>query len=69
MLTRRISHLVVWSVRRAEMAGRYVVGADGRPMTHQAHPGPVQGDSVEILTGVSAGERVALDPQAAAPAR
>lgn len=56
-------------VRHAEMTGLYVVGADGRPVLRQVRLGPVQGDSVEILTGVSAGERVALDPQAAARAR
>jgi RND family efflux transporter MFP subunit len=53
-------------VRHAEMTGLYVVGADGRPVLRQVRLGPVQGDSVEILSGVSAGERVALDPQAAA---
>jgi multidrug efflux pump subunit AcrA (membrane-fusion protein) len=52
-------------VHRAEMTGVYVVGADGRALLRQVRPGPVQGDSVEILSGVSAGERVALDPQAA----
>ncbi len=55
-------------VRHAEMTGLYVVGADGRPLLRQVRLGPVQGDSVEILSGVSAGERVALDPQAAARA-
>ena len=55
-------------VRHAEMTGLYVVGADGRPVLRQVRLGPVQGDSVEILSGVSAGERVALDPQAAARA-
>ena len=54
--------------RHAEMTGLYVVGADGRPVLRQVRLGPVQGDSVEILSGVSAGERVALDPQAAARA-
>lgn len=56
-------------VRHAEMTGLYVVGADGRPVLRQVRLGSVQGDSVEILSGVSAGERVALDPQAAARAR
>ncbi len=55
-------------VRHAEMTGLYVVGADGRPVLRQVRLGSVQGDSVEILSGVSAGERVALDPQAAARA-
>lgn len=55
-------------VRHAEMTGLYVVGADGRPVLRQVRLGSIQGDSVEILSGVSAGERVALDPQAAARA-
>jgi membrane fusion protein, multidrug efflux system len=55
-------------VRHAEMTGLYVVAADGRPVLRQVRLGPVDGDSVEILSGVSAGERVALDPQAAARA-
>lgn len=56
-------------VRRAEMTGVYVVGPDGRPLLRQVRLGPVQAGSVEILSGVSAGERVALDPQAAARIR
>lgn len=56
-------------VRHAEMTGLYVVGADGRPVLRQVRLGTVLGDSVEILSGVSAGERVAIDPQAAARAR
>ena len=56
-------------VRRAEMTGLYVVGPDGRPLLRQVRLGPTQAGSVEILSGVSAGERVALDPQAAARVR
>ena len=56
-------------VRRAEMTGLYVVGPDARPLLRQVRLGPTQGDSVEILSGVSAGERIALDPQAAARVR
>jgi len=55
-------------VRHAEMTGLYVVGEDGRPVLRQVRLGLVQGDSVEVLSGVSVGERVALDPQAAARA-
>jgi hypothetical protein len=53
-------------VRRAEMNLVYVVDAKGMPMLRMVRMGRVQGDSVEVLSGVSAGERVALDPQAAA---
>lgn len=56
-------------VRRAEMTGLYVISPDGRPVLRQVRLGPTLGDSVEILSGVSAGERVALDPQAAARVR
>jgi RND family efflux transporter MFP subunit len=56
-------------VRRAEMTGVYVVGADGRPLLRQVRVGRISGDIVEILSGVSAGDRVALDPQAAARLR
>lgn len=56
-------------VRHAEMTGLYVVGADGRPLLRQVRLGPVQGEFVEILSGVSVGEHIALDPQAAARMR
>lgn len=56
-------------VRRAELTGVYVVGADGRPMLRQVRLGRSDGERVEVLSGVSAGERVALDPQAAARVR
>ncbi|HYN60839.1 MAG TPA: efflux RND transporter periplasmic adaptor subunit [Rubrivivax sp.] len=53
-------------VRRAEMTGVYVVNAQGGALLRQVRLGRPVGDSVEVLSGVSAGERVALDPQAAA---
>jgi RND family efflux transporter MFP subunit len=56
-------------VRRAEMTGVYVVDAKGTPLLRQVRLGRAQGDAVEVLSGVSAGERVALDPQAAARVR
>jgi hypothetical protein len=52
-------------VRRAELAAVYVVGSDGRALLRQVRLGRVLGDRVEVLAGVSAGERVALDPQVA----
>lgn len=55
--------------RRAELAGVYVVASDGRPLLRQVRLGASEGDRVEILSGVAAGERVALDPQAAGRAR
>jgi len=56
-------------VRRAEMTGLYVIDAAGRPLLRQVRVGRATDDSIEILSGVSAGERVALDPQAAARVR
>jgi membrane fusion protein, multidrug efflux system len=53
-------------VRRAEMSGVYVVDAKGAPMLRLVRVGRAVGDSVELLSGVAVGERVALDPQAAA---
>lgn len=56
-------------VRRAEMTGVYVLDPQGRPLLRQVRLGPVQGDRVEILSGVNKGETVAVDPQAAARMR
>ena len=56
-------------VRRAEMSGVYVVDANGKPSLRQVRLGRAAEDLIEVLAGVSAGELVALDPQAAAKAR
>lgn len=56
-------------VRRAELTGVYVIGADGRPLLRLVRLGPAAGAQVEVLAGLAAGERVALDPQAAARVR
>jgi len=56
-------------VRRAELAAVYVIGEHGKPMLRPVRPGRSDGSQVEILSGVAAGERVALDPQAAARVR
>jgi RND family efflux transporter MFP subunit len=53
-------------VRRAEMSGVYVIDGRGRALLRQVRLGPAQGDMIEVLAGVSAGERIALDPHAAA---
>ena len=55
-------------VRRAEMTGMYVINEKNQPQLRQVRLGRTDNDLVEILSGVSAGERVALDPQAAAKA-
>jgi multidrug efflux pump subunit AcrA (membrane-fusion protein) len=56
-------------VRRAEMTGVYVIDAKGAPQLRQVRLGRAQGPTVEVLSGLSAGERIALDPQAAARAQ
>ncbi|MCL2310460.1 MAG: efflux RND transporter periplasmic adaptor subunit [Proteobacteria bacterium] len=56
-------------VRRAELTAVYVVGQDGKPLLRQVRLGPAAGDRVEVLAGLNANERVALDPQAAARVR
>lgn len=56
-------------VRRAELTGVYVIDAQGKPQLRQVRLGRAAGDSVEVLAGVAAGERVATDPQAAAQVR
>ncbi len=55
--------------RRAEMTGVYVLDAAGKPMLRQVRVGRVADESVEVLSGISAGERLAADPQAAARVR
>lgn len=56
-------------VRRAEMTGLYVLDPNGRPVLRQVRLGRVEDDRVEVLSGLSAGERVVTDPQAAARVR
>ncbi|NCT81504.1 MAG: efflux RND transporter periplasmic adaptor subunit, partial [Comamonadaceae bacterium] len=53
-------------LRRAELQAVYTVGADGRPLLRQVRTGAASGDQVEVLSGLRAGERIALDPQRAA---
>lgn len=56
-------------VRRAELTGVYVVGGNGKPLLRQVRLGRAEGERVEVLSGVAAGEQVALDPQQAARVR
>ncbi|ALT78421.1 efflux RND transporter periplasmic adaptor subunit [Paucibacter sp. KCTC 42545] len=53
-------------VRRAELNAAYVLDAQGRPLLRQLRLGRVQGEMVEVLSGLNLGERVATDPAAAA---
>jgi RND family efflux transporter MFP subunit len=56
-------------VRRAELDGLYVIAASGKPLLRQVRLGAVRGEQVEVLSGLSAGERIALEPQVAAQVR
>jgi hypothetical protein len=46
----------------------YSVDAQGNPTLRQVRVGRNQGEQIEVLSGLRAGERVATDPQAAAQA-
>ncbi len=55
-------------IRRGEMSAVYVLGASG-PQLRQVRPGAREGERIEINAGLLDGERIALDPAAAARAR
>jgi len=52
-------------VRRSEMTGLYVLNPQGQPMLRQVRLGALKGDRVEVLSGVSLGDKVVLEPQTA----
>jgi RND family efflux transporter MFP subunit len=54
---------------RSEVTAVYVVAPDGRLQFRQVRLGRRHGDEVEVLAGLDAGERVAVDPVAAAQRR
>jgi RND family efflux transporter MFP subunit len=49
-------------VHRSEVTAVYAVDEHGNVRFRQIRTGAVHGDKVEVLAGLSAGERVALDP-------
>lgn len=49
-------------VNRSEVTAVYVVDGNGRVSFRQIRAGAVHGDRLEVLAGLSDGERVALDP-------
>ncbi len=53
-------------VQRAELTGVYVQGRNGQPQLRQIRTGQVLGDTVEVLSGVRPGERIATAPNQAA---
>lgn len=56
-------------VHRTELTAVYVVTPTGQVQLRQVRLGKPLGDEIEVLAGVSAGERVALDPIAASRVR
>ena len=52
-------------VQRGELSAVYAVDAQGRVMLRQIRTGHRLGDEVEVLAGLHAGDRIALDPLAA----
>lgn len=56
-------------VRRAELAGVYVLDGHNQALLRQVRLGRPAGDMVEVLSGVRAGDRIALDPHTAARGR
>lgn len=54
---------------RSELTAVYVVDSAGRAALRQVRPGRRQGGRIEILAGLDAGEKVALDPLAATKQR
>jgi multidrug efflux pump subunit AcrA (membrane-fusion protein) len=56
-------------VRRAEMTGLYVLDPSGKPVLRQVRLGRIEGDQVQVLSGLMLGERVVAYPQAAARVR
>ncbi len=55
-------------IQRTELEAVYVVD-NGRALLRQVRLGKATGDAVEVLSGLTAGEQVALDPVAAARLR
>lgn len=55
-------------VRRAEMSALYVLDPKGFPVLRQVRLGRMAEGQVEVLSGIASGDRVVLDPQAAARA-
>lgn len=50
-------------VRRSEVTAVYVIGEDGQPRLRQVRLGTASDETaIEVLAGLRAGERVALDP-------
>lgn len=56
-------------VRRAEMTGVYVLNAQGQAILRQVRLGQTSGDRVEVMSGLSKGDKVVAEPQMAGAVR
>lgn len=61
----RLSVPVSALLRRSEVTAVYVLGDDGLLLLRQLRLGHRQGEQVEVLAGLTAGERIVADPVAA----
>ena len=64
--TARLSVPASALVQRGELDGVYVIGVDNTVSLRQLRLGHRQGDAIDVLAGLAAGEHVASDPVAAA---
>lgn len=53
-------------IKRSELVAVYVVNQQGKPQLRQVRLGRKQGENVQVMAGLQAGDVVALDPIAAA---
>lgn len=53
-------------IKRSELTAVYVVNSKGQPQLRQVRLGRKQGNNIEVLAGLQAGEKIALNPIAAA---
>jgi len=53
-------------IKRSELVAVYIVDSQGLPHLRQVRLGRTQGENVEVFAGLQAGEKVAVDPIAAA---
>ena len=56
-------------VRRSELTSLYVLSSSNQPLLRQVRLGRSSGDKVEVLSGLSDGERIVTEPQLAARVR
>ena len=56
-------------LRRGEMTGVYVLDSADRPLLRQVRLGQPQGERVEVLSGLAAGDRVVAEPRSALQAQ